>query len=109
MRRSPQEKKALSYATDCRNAYGENDKSSRKNIPRARRRAHKANRHADRQQLLKARGPIDAELAELAEDRLRARRPKSWRKAGDAPLGQILERKRLRAEGVRIVSPWSRR
>ena len=34
VRRSPQEKKALSYARDCRNVYGENDKSSRKNIPR---------------------------------------------------------------------------
>jgi hypothetical protein len=33
VRRSPQEKKALSYAKDRRNDYGENDKSSRKNIP----------------------------------------------------------------------------
>ena len=33
-RKSPQEKKALSYAKDRRNTYGENDKSSRKNIPR---------------------------------------------------------------------------
>jgi hypothetical protein len=33
-RRTPQEKKVLSYAKDCRNAYGENDKSARKVIPR---------------------------------------------------------------------------
>lgn len=32
-RRSPQEKKRLSYAKDRRNDYGENDKSSRKNVP----------------------------------------------------------------------------
>src|SRR5580698_10395362 len=81
MRRSPQDKKALSYARDRRNVYGENDKSSRKNIPLARRRVHNANRHADRQQLLEAAGPIDAERAEAAEDRLRSRRPKSWRKS----------------------------
>jgi hypothetical protein len=31
--KSPQEKKALSYAKDRRNAYGENDKASRKAIP----------------------------------------------------------------------------
>lgn len=31
--RGPQEKKALSYARDRRNGYGENDKSSRKAIP----------------------------------------------------------------------------
>jgi hypothetical protein len=29
VRRSPQDKKALSYAKDRRNVYGENDKSSR--------------------------------------------------------------------------------
>ena len=33
-RKSPQEKKALSYAKDRRNNYGENDKSSRRNIRR---------------------------------------------------------------------------
>ena len=33
-RKTPQEKKILSYAKDCRNNYGENDKSSRKAIPR---------------------------------------------------------------------------
>jgi len=33
-RLTPQEKKVLSYAKDCRNVYGENDKSSRKAIPR---------------------------------------------------------------------------
>ncbi len=33
-RRTPQEKKALSYVKDRRNDYGENDKSSRKNIRR---------------------------------------------------------------------------
>jgi hypothetical protein len=110
MRRSPQDKKALSYARDRRNVYGENDKSSRKNIPLARRRVHNANRHADRQQLLEAAGPIDAERAEAAEDRLRSRRPKSWRKSPDASLGQVLEVKRLRALGVPArYQAWSRR
>jgi hypothetical protein len=31
--RSPQEKKALSYELDRRNAYGQNDKAARKAIP----------------------------------------------------------------------------
>ncbi|MFD9407178.1 hypothetical protein ACFWBN_09205 [Streptomyces sp. NPDC059989] len=35
--RSPQEKKRLSYLKDRRNVYGENQKSSRRNIPRSRR------------------------------------------------------------------------
>jgi hypothetical protein len=34
-KKSPQQKKAESLKKDRRNAYGENSKSSRKNIPRA--------------------------------------------------------------------------
>jgi hypothetical protein len=33
VKRNPGEKKRLSYAKDCRNSYGENDKASRKLIP----------------------------------------------------------------------------
>ena len=32
--KTPQEKKILSYAKDCRNVYGESDKGSRKSIRR---------------------------------------------------------------------------
>ena len=46
-RLSPQEKKELSLQKDRRNAYGENDKASRKNIPRAKARVNRANRRAD--------------------------------------------------------------
>ncbi|UGT42762.1 hypothetical protein LTV02_04940 [Nocardia yamanashiensis] len=41
-RKSPQEKKSLSYAKDRRNDYGENDKSSRRNIRRNKRFPHRA-------------------------------------------------------------------
>jgi hypothetical protein len=100
MRWSPQEKKALSYAKDRRNTYGENDKSSRKNIPLRKRLVNKANRHAVQQQLDDAVGPVDAERAERTEVRLRGTRGKSWRKRPDEPLGQVLERKRQRAEAA---------
>ncbi|WP_194828528.1 hypothetical protein [Nocardia sp. XZ_19_231] len=46
-RRSPQEKKSLSYAKDRRNGYGENDKSSRKNIPRNKRIRNRVDRRRD--------------------------------------------------------------
>jgi hypothetical protein len=49
----PQEKKAASLKRDCRNAYGENDKSSRKNIPRSKQRSHQAERLAANQPLRK--------------------------------------------------------
>lgn len=95
-RRSPQEKKALSYAKDRRNMYGENDKSSRKNIPLRKRLVNKANRHAAQQRLADATGHIDSDRAELAEERLKGTRPKSWRKHADMPLGMVLEVKRRR-------------
>lgn len=97
-RRSPQEKKALSYAKDRRNMYGGNDKSSRKNIPLRKRLVNKVNRHAAQQQLAGATGQVDSERAELVEDRLRGTRPRSWRKYPDMPLGRVLAFKRRRTE-----------
>lgn len=108
MRRSPQDKKALSYARDCRYAYGNNEKAARKSVPRRKRLVNKANRHADQQQLLEARGSVDAEKAELAEERLLARRPKSWQKWPDWPLGQMLGLKQARAEGRSFRRSWPR-
>src|SRR4028119_181715 len=48
-RKTPQEKKRLSYAKDRRNTYGENDKSSRKNIRRRKRHPNRSNRRTARQ------------------------------------------------------------
>ncbi|GAA3440758.1 hypothetical protein [Planomonospora venezuelensis] len=90
-RRSPQEKKRLSYAKDRRNAYGENDKSSRKNIRRNKRAPHRANRHRVRQVLEAAVGAVDEGAEEEVERRLLAKRPKSWEKSPDAPLGEIVQ------------------
>jgi hypothetical protein len=97
-RRSPQEKNALSYAKDRRDVYGENDKSSRKNIPLHKRLVNKANRHTAQQQLREAGGLVDLDRAEHAEVRLAGGRPKVWRKQPDMPLGEYLERRRARAQ-----------
>lgn len=99
VRRTPQEKKRLSYAKDRRNDYGENDKSSRKNIPRSRKLAHRANRHRVGQDLRVAAGQVDEELAARAEHTMLTRRQKVFRKWRDAPLGEIVEyqlRRRVR-------------
>jgi hypothetical protein len=92
-RRSPQEKKQLSYERDRRNVYGENDKSSRKAIPFRKRAVNKANRHADHQILLTAAGVPDSAVEEQVDDRLRGRLRKRWRKQPDRPLGEVLESK----------------
>ncbi|HJP76913.1 MAG TPA: hypothetical protein VJ914_21775 [Pseudonocardiaceae bacterium] len=96
MRRSPQEKKALSYAKDRRNDYGENDKSSRKNIRRNKRMPNRADRH-------RARQVLASEAPEHAETRLAAKKSmwltKRWRKWRDAPLADIVSYQlRRRAE-----------
>ncbi|MFI6297568.1 hypothetical protein ACIBEJ_38655 [Nonomuraea sp. NPDC050790] len=88
--RTPQEKKQLSYAKDHRNAYGENDKSSRKNIRRNKRAPHRANRHRAHQVLEAAVGVVDEVVEEQVEERVRRRRPKRWRKVPDVALGEIV-------------------
>jgi hypothetical protein len=87
-RRSPQEKKRLSYSKDRRNWYGENDKSSRKNIARNKRNRHRSERHREQQQLSAARGPVDETVETGLDERLtRTRRGDNWRKYPDTQLG----------------------
>jgi hypothetical protein len=105
MRRTPQEKKRLSYARDRRNNYGENDKSSRKNIPRSRAMMHRANRHRTHQVLGDAKGAPDAAVEDGVEQRLLNRRPKKWRKWRDSPLSEIVEYKLQRRVRLGIDAP----
>ncbi|MEV6906791.1 tyrosine-type recombinase/integrase [Amycolatopsis sp. NPDC051071] len=89
-RKSPQEKKRLSYAKDRRNRYGENDKSSRKNIPRHKRRVNRLNRHRDQQVLNGARGSVDIDGVASAEESLLKVRPQRWQKWPGATLGALV-------------------
>lgn len=67
---------ALSLAKDRRNSYGENDKASRKNIPRAKARVDRANRHQDRQTSDNAVGAPGDERDDAVEQALLDRRRK---------------------------------
>ncbi|MEV2238407.1 hypothetical protein [Micromonospora sp. NPDC049891] len=93
-RRSPQEKKALSYARDCRYNYGESNKGSRRSIRRNKRFPHRANRHHDHLTLAALTGAPDPLMDEAVEVRLRGRRPKAWRKWPDLPLGVVIASRR---------------
>ncbi|MEO3812058.1 hypothetical protein ABGB17_23935 [Sphaerisporangium sp. B11E5] len=104
-RRTPQEKKLLSYAKDRRNDYGENDKSSRKNIRRNKKAPHRANRHHAAQVLEAAKGAVDDFAESAVEERLLRKRPKSWQKYRDAPLGEILQYKIARRVDLGIEDP----
>ncbi|QKW39373.1 hypothetical protein HUT06_39510 [Actinomadura sp. NAK00032] len=99
--RSPQEKKQLSYAKDRRNAYAENDKSSRNAVRLNKRFPNRANRHRLHQILQDAAGSPDMGKAVEVEERLLRRRPKAWRKEPGLPLGDWVEsrlQRRLRLE-----------
>jgi len=90
--KSPQEKKALSYAHDRRNDFGQNDKASRKAIP-----ARKAteNRHARRKagQALGNVEALDEAALDVVESSLKhdIERVGGWTKAPDAPLSKFIE------------------
>lgn len=84
---TPQEKKRLSYANDRRNGYGENSKSSRKNLPLRRARKHRQYRHASKQAIVSATDAdsMESTVAELRRD--------DWQKVSDIPLAEHIERK----------------
>lgn len=105
--RSPQEKKQLSYAKDRRNHYGENDKSSRRNIRRNKQAVNSANRRLARTVLVTATGPLgpDDAPADTVEQELLRRRPKTWRKSPDAPLGEAVVRALGRRARLGIDEP----
>ena len=92
MKRTPREKKRLSYERDRRNTYGESPHSSRKSIPRRKAFRNRANRH--RQELALRRPP--AQPDEYQADRIEAHMfhyaPKVWKKVPDKPLGVTVAR-----------------
>jgi hypothetical protein len=108
--RSPQDKKALSYAKDRRNDFGENDKASRTSIRRRKRDPNRSDRHRDHQVLAGATGvTVDDVIAEDAESALLTKKSKwytvRWRKWRDAPLADIVENRLRRRERAGMADP----
>ena len=95
--KTPQQKKRQSYEHDRRNTYGENQKSSRKNIPRSKQRSHQDERRSVRQVLVVAQGGILEEAADEAQSQAlrkgRIKKLKAFRKSQDRPLGEVVERR----------------
>jgi hypothetical protein len=91
-KRTPQEKKALSYARDRRNDYGENDKGSRRSIRRNKAFPNRAYRKTVGDILRGAVGAADAAQAESLDVKTREIRRRTWRKYPDQPLGEIVAR-----------------
>ena len=112
-RRTPQEKKRLSYARDCRNTYGEHDKGSRKNIRQKKKVARRTDRRLARQALAGAEGPAAAAAADAAELQLLRKRPwlrsDRWRKWSDTPLGEYVENRLRRRLQLGVDDPVTAR
>jgi hypothetical protein len=92
-RRSPQEDKILSYAKDRRNAYGENNKSSRTAIRQRKQWVNGTYRTAVHNVLSAPTADPDA-----IDDAVGSIRRREWKKYRDEPLGNIVEWK-VRSRG----------
>ncbi|MGI9055788.1 MAG: hypothetical protein ACR2F2_08310, partial [Pyrinomonadaceae bacterium] len=86
---TPQEKKLLSYLKDTRNTYGESRSRSRFAIAKRKAIGHQALRH-EQKIILKKISEINDDEIEKIESRMKAVKPKKWRKFSDAPLGEFV-------------------
>ncbi|MBB5714171.1 hypothetical protein [Sphingomonas aerophila] len=90
---TPQQKKALSLARDCRNTYGNNQKAARKAIPLRKALESRKVRHKNNQAISRA-DRLDEAALDLAESSARhdVHRLGGWKKGADEPLGLIIGR-----------------
>jgi hypothetical protein len=99
--KNPKEKKLLSLKNDRRNVYGECPTSSRKNIALAKQRSHQQERHtvaeALRSQLGSSSGLDGDEVGATVKNRSIVSRRKSFKKWPDAPLADVLFRRKTGA------------
>ena len=95
--KTPQDKKRQSYEHDRRNTYGENQKGSRKNIPRSKQRSHQDERRSVRQVLSSAQGSNASEVADETQSQAlikgRMKKLRAFRKSPDRPLGEVVKRR----------------
>lgn len=93
-RKSPQEKKRKSYKRDRRNAYGESPHGARTSIPENKKRVNEEYRRKIKQ-VLKENSASDPDQI---DDGVKRVKRGDWKKMSDQPLGQIIERKKVRRE-----------
>jgi hypothetical protein len=100
--KTPQAKKASSLKRDRRNRYGENSKSSRKNIARGKQISHQRERRAVGQDLSSIEQSPTEDSASAVENKVKTteRRLKfrRFKKVPDQPLGTVIEERRVSCE-----------
>lgn len=85
---TPQEKKRLSYAKDCRNSYGESRAQSRFSIRRNKANSNRKLRRAAVQVLQVETKSNDLESSDLLQKTVRKFTRLKWRKCADVSLGE---------------------
>lgn len=90
---TPQEKKRLSCARDCRNRYGENTGASRKSIPLRKAKGRRAYRKATNQLLPKGLLVSALQDDEGIEAKINSVARNPWRKFSDVPLSTCIKSK----------------
>jgi hypothetical protein len=99
--KNPEEKKRLSLAHDRRNTYGENSKSSRKNIRLGKQRTNMNQRRSADEALRHLKGNVpedDAVDAEhLARTRIIDSKRRGFKKVPDTPLGVVVMKKKTKS------------
>ena len=90
--KTPQEKKALSYAKDRRNTFGQNDKASRKIVPLRKAQVNRVYRRKLNEVLDRVVGE-GLENADTIENTARSIKRQDWKKVSDEPLAEVVERK----------------
>jgi len=92
---------------DRRNVYGENSKSSGKNIARGKQRQHRDERRAVTHLLGKLQGQVEDDAASemQLEVKLTIRDSKNrgFKKTQDKPLGEVIQRKAQGKRWIRIL------
>ncbi len=98
-RLSPAHKKALSYAKDRRNSFGENDKAARKAIPARKAGENRKNRRKAAQ-ALDGYENLDEGCADLIESSLMhdVERVGGWKKSPDQPLADHISQQNDRRD-----------
>ena len=84
---TPQDKKVKSYQKDGRNRYGENDKASRKAIPKRKASVNRSNRRQEKRALDVAEVDPDA-----AEEAISTVNKKRWQKSPDRSLAEHIDK-----------------
>lgn len=106
--KTPHQKKKASLARDRRSVYGENDKATRKNLPRKKARLNRAVRHKVHAELHVDGAPVEKLELDTLDTAVAATRRKKFKKAPDLPLIEYIDRQRekralppLRAAGAK--------